>query len=77
MNIPTITIEKNIPVPFYASEDGKLSRYPFYALAVGESFLVPRENGPTIRSMTSIANKSGKRFTCRKVEGGLRVWRVS
>jgi hypothetical protein len=64
-----IKIEKGIPIPT------PRKKYPFFTMKVGESFFSDK---PGVANLSSIHSRKGKeKFTCRKVEGGWRVWRVS
>lgn len=69
------TIEKGIPVPKKMVD--RKSKYPFGAMEVGDSFFVKDGN---IRNMSRISSTHAKkmpyRFSCRTVEGGVRVWRT-
>lgn len=79
----TFIIEEDVPMP--KRQGGRTgSKYPFALLEPGQSFMVSDEtdkeaNVGTLRSALGAFNKrnpdSGK-FSVRKVEGGVRVWRV-
>jgi hypothetical protein len=80
-NTSELKIEKGIPVPTGI----RGSRvYPFKDMDVGDSFLVPVDEGGKRSIQSSIAQcsrryrKVGKQFTTRflKKEGGIRVWRI-
>ena len=87
MKIDDFKIEKNIPVP----EKNRIGRkrkphkYPYANMEVGDSFLVPFEEGKDHTklyvSMWGGANHFGKnfggKFLVRKVEDGIRVWRMA
>lgn len=67
-----VSIDADVPVP------ARVPKYPYEALEVGESFLV------TTMGLQSVCNanyrqskRQGRKFVARKVEGGVRVWRVS
>lgn len=67
-------IEKGVPVPVIAEP----VRYPFESMQVGDSFFV--EGGVLTRLCNAhgrAGRRMGRKFTARKVEGGVRVWRVS
>ena len=73
-------IEKNVPVA--ASTQGGIV-YPFRDMEPGDSFLVPTEraggnhmNTPR-RAATQYAKRHGIKLVTRKVDGGLRIWRVA
>ena len=68
-------IEKGIPAP---PARNYYLRYPWDAMAVGDSFFVPDDKRSSVRSAASKRNQlnNGKRFISRAVEGGVRVWRV-
>ena len=69
-------IEKGIPLP------KQRIKYPLNELGVGDSFFVASCNFKSTEysSITSAANyhasKTGKKFTIRSVDGGVRVWRT-
>lgn len=79
-----ITIDKNVPVPPPQQEDKFKARYPWDVMEVGDSFLVENEEGKTPRQLMQRLSpgasrqnaKTGKKFTLRIVDGGVRVWRV-
>jgi hypothetical protein len=75
MKNAAISIEKNIPLP--VAKKGRTAKYPWGQLEIGDSFLV---NAST-RSMSVQASAAGKRFersfSCRTVDGGVRVWRTA
>lgn len=56
----------------------KSRKYPFSTMKVGDSFFLEGKLG-TIAPSASQYNKSlaPKKFCCRTVEGGVRVWRVA
>lgn len=65
-------IEKGIPVP----PDAR-NKYPFDALNVGDSFLVPVGNFNTLRAAAYFKGKrSGKKYVARLTDKGIRVWRT-
>ena len=69
------TIEKGVPVEGRATE----YKYPIDELEVGDSFMVPWSSGShgSVRGYASIRNKlTEKKFTCKLVDEGLRVWRI-
>jgi hypothetical protein len=75
-----IEIENGIPLPLMKS--GRMRKYPIAELEVGQSFLVacaPEDSRKRIMSVSSLCNrqskKTGRRYACRVVEGGVRVWR--
>jgi hypothetical protein len=77
-----IEIENGIPLP--SQSRGMKRKYPIVELEVGQSFLVvcsPEISRKRIMSVSSLCNrharKTGFRYTCRVVDGGVRVWRVS
>lgn len=73
------TIEKDIPVP--STGAGRPPIYPLGDMAAGDSFFVPLPEGKVLRELQGSVSRAakahaGKKFTTRKVEGGIRVWRV-
>ncbi len=77
-------IDKGIKMP--PNGCGRKYKHPFGEMEVGDSFLIAQVKGKTIRqlwsragSAMSYANRklAPKRFSCRSVEGGIRIWRVA
>lgn len=70
----TFKIEKNIKPP------ASRASYPFKEMKVGDSFLVPNpstELSHSVRiSSYGYGRNNNKRFSVRKAEGGIRVWRI-
>lgn len=65
-------IEKDVPLP------PKWVKYPLDQMEAGDSFLAAEEDRARISAaINRYSKRSGKRFTCRKVDGGLRVWRIA
>jgi hypothetical protein len=68
-----VKLEKNIEIP----EKQKIAKYPYDVLELGDSFYVQDgELGRLCNANYREWRKSGKKFTARKVDGGVRVWRV-
>jgi hypothetical protein len=67
-------IEKGIPLPAITHP----SRWPFSRMEIGDSFFIPSSS---CKSLSSSAHEAAKRlnrkFTRRKVAGGIRVWRTA
>ncbi len=72
-----LEIEKNIPIP-EAVEGRAWTKYPFQFMEIGDSFFLPCDDieAGKNRLRTSFVRHKPKRFSIRKVKGGLRVWRV-
>jgi hypothetical protein len=73
----SIKIERNVPPPPTAAT---LQEYPFTEMNVGDSFWVEDPNG---RVQARIQAKlcyykrtSGTNWTTRRIDGGVRVWRI-
>jgi hypothetical protein len=66
-------IEKGISPP----EDK--NKYPFHEMQVGDSFVAPREREESVRTAASKLSitLAPKRWTVRRNEDGIRVWRVA
>lgn len=68
-----ITIDKGIPGP-----SGKNKKYPWDSMEVGDSFFV---EGATVSKMagniTHQKRRLGWRFSQRRQNGGVRVWRLA
>ena len=68
-----IEVEKNIPLP----RTETAGKYPWHSMEVGESFFV---TGDVKRVRNVLCSSFGrfkpKKFSLRKVEGGVRCWRI-
>lgn len=65
-------IDKNIPAP---TARGK---YNFSSLCVGDSIFfegLGHDSNP-VAAAKRFARRNGKKITVRKVQGGIRVWRI-
>lgn len=73
----TYEIEKGVPLPT-DKRGGRYSAYPWKAMAVGDSFVVPRAKNQPLGGMVREATKRlNMKFTTRRVEGGIRIWRIA
>lgn len=64
-----IKIEKDIPIP----KNRRKQKYPWHDMEVGDSFLIQRNT----LSMGAVNDRySPKKFIARKVENGVRIWRI-
>ena len=67
-----IKIEKDIQVPHR-----RKNKYPWLEMEAGDSFFVEADHAEGARAATYYASKKYQRtFTCRKVDGGIRIWRT-
>jgi hypothetical protein len=72
----TYQIEEGVPFPGSAS--GRPSIYPVRELEVGQSFFVPLGDRKVLSVVCSRIKKlTGRDYTVRRVEGGIRVWRTA
>lgn len=72
-------IEESVDLPSRYSPNGRPFLYPFDQMEPGQSFFVGDGCGNITscrRAAYSYGKRTGKKFTSRAVEGGLRVWRV-
>lgn len=76
-------IEKNIPVP--KKRTGGVVKYPFSEMKVGDSFLADKNYSRKLMARYSNAARNYARqskennhfkFTIRKTEEGIRIWRI-
>ena len=74
-------IEKGIPVSGL-TKGRRGSKYPFADMEVGDSFLLPCGDKERVKTMARVScsitrqKVTGKLFTARSAEGGIRVWRT-
>ena len=74
-----MNIEKSIPIPDVTL--GAPTKYPFTKMEVGDSsFFGGAPIGPKCKPYIAAKSRgyaSGKKFTGRTVDGGVRIWRVA
>lgn len=68
-------VESNLPIP---SANGGKTKYPIRTMKPGESFLAEGQKmgGGAYSSAWTHGRLTGKEFTGRTVEGGVRIWRI-
>lgn len=71
-------VEADVPIP---SQRAAPVRYPWRKMKVGDSFLVAgSDHERLLNSLTSCRAyaqmKTGRKFVCRCIAQGVRVWRV-
>lgn len=74
----SVEIESDIPVPA-SYTNGRPASYPFRKMEVGQSIFIPSDEvlpQQAAKRAYTAGRRAGFRFTCRKVEGGVRIWRV-
>jgi hypothetical protein len=73
-----VMVEKNIDMPVMRVT---ASKYPYDEMEVGDSFMVTSERVSMINTMCGVNKKKGvelgMKFIAKRVEGGVRVWRIS
>jgi hypothetical protein len=78
-----IKVDKKIPMPKITKQGVK--KYPFNTMRVGESFLFEHEYPDTLIACQRIGaisatwvkrNNSKRKFSCRTIDGNIRVWRI-
>lgn len=76
-------IESDVPLPATRSA-GRAETYPWRKLEIGESFMIPYgDRTPKEASLHASKRafdayqRTGRKFSCRRVPEGVRVWRVS
>lgn len=71
-------IEKNIPIPEIEGR-GRPREYPFYDMEVGDSVFFDGETLPCKQYVAAkiAGSKTGKTFSGRTVDGGVRIWRTA
>jgi hypothetical protein len=69
-------VEHGVPMP--PEKRGRASSYPWLEMEVGDSFFVPDGKLQTLRGRAAYAGaRHHRKFACRPVEGGIRVWRMA
>ena len=72
----TVRIDKGVPIPGRGTK--AIDWAPLLGqLAVGDSFLLPATAKSAIgTAMKAFKDSTGKTLASRKVDGGIRVWRI-
>ena len=70
-----VKIEKHIPIPPRVRGSGRIAKYPWEIMAVGDSFLMETPSGRTGCSLNR-KRCPDRKFTQRKTKEGTRVWRI-
>lgn len=76
-------IESGIPIPPRRSPN--IAVYPFAEMNVGDSFFVPKSDGGTVTAALSRvqsaagahSRRHGGKFSIRRQDDGVRVWRAA
>lgn len=65
-------IEKNVPLP------SKNKKYPFINMEVGDSVLITDWSlfHGAANAAHMVGARNGRKFTSRKTQEGLRIWRI-
>jgi hypothetical protein len=67
-----ISIDRGVPIP---RRGGK---YPYEELGVGDSFFVPNGESQLVSNNNwRMSKKLDRKFVCKKIDGGIRVWRTA
>jgi len=72
-------IDKNIPIPMQGIGKGRTT-YPFMEMDIGDSAYFEGQNttGRAVSMAKKYAQRSGcRKFTCKSVDGGVRIWRTA
>ena len=62
------------PVPPISGRSNTI--YPWNDMAIGDSFLAPIRLRCITGCRLNAERRTGRKFICRTVEGGTRVWRI-
>jgi hypothetical protein len=72
-------VQPDVPMPPPHRHRRKASKWPFERMAIGDSFLVadPAQWDRTQQCASIYGRRLKRKFTTRKMDDGLRVWRVA
>jgi len=73
-------IRKNIPIPTVRKAGGRSAKYPFRDMEVGDSFeeaMSDAEAKQVQRAAAAYARRNGVKFTTRRSDTGVGVWRIA
>jgi hypothetical protein len=68
-------VEKNIPIP--ADGFDRKTTYPLRAMEIGDSFWTDTPKEKVHPAVSYFGKRNDRRFITRKMDGGIRVWRVA
>jgi hypothetical protein len=73
-----IEIQVGVPIPTERKMPTmRVSKYPWHAMEIGDSFFVANFTTKGFAgTVYSAGKRSGKKFTVRAMDGGVRVWRI-
>jgi len=74
-----IKIDSDIPLEANYN-NGRPEKYPWRKMEIGESFFVLPDMMTPKRASThawEASLRTGRKFACRRQEGGVRIWRIS
>lgn len=74
-----LKIDKDVPIPA-SDPGGRPEKYPWQKMEVGDSFLIPLESmkhKSAINLAYQAGQRTGRKFSGRRIEGGTRVWRIA
>lgn len=69
-------IENNIPIPWKNRKERIKFTTTLKKLEIGQSFFCKKNRNTVSTLMTREKKKTGKSFTTRSMDGGIRVWRI-
>lgn len=72
-----IKIEKGIPIPEGDGRRGRAPKYPWRNMEVGDSFFVREKPSAVARGACEAGKRCGRKFISRRIDDGVRIWRVS
>jgi len=73
----SVTVEKGIPIPNFRTAP-RQGKYPWRTMEVGDSFYVENTTSERFGPQAREAGiRTGRSFTIRKFENGVRVWRTA
>lgn len=74
-----IKVESGVAMPVTVNHTRGV-KYPYETMKVGDSFFIPGEGKNMQITVCGrnrrVGKRLGARYTAKKVEGGIRVWRV-
>lgn len=73
-----VEIEKSIPKPFVNNLDRDAKKLKLHKMECGDSIFIRGQTTQCVAAKLAYAYgyKTGKKFSSRTLEGGVRIWRV-
>jgi hypothetical protein len=67
----------DVPIPDQSVKRGRGPIYPWKTMEIGDSFFIEGKTSTYGATLAHQRKHTGHRYTCRTVDGGVRIWRIA